>query len=170
MEFFKKDLFITDFWEFKFPYHEEFKSQVFKYLDSPEVKKYLESIENNNPSKTSYGGEEIPIDNEVINNLLATQITKFLKEIEKVHIWEEDNWHSFDCWINLNKKGGFNPPHVHPAQTYSGVYYISSPKNCGNIHFLDPRPTPVFCTPDLECDQDSNIYANQNPYDIKCIY
>lgn len=167
MEFSKKDLFITDFWEFEFPYFDQLKGLINDYLDSKEVQKYLESIKNNNPSLTTYGGEEVPIENAPIESLLATQTAKLLKIIEKAHIWEESEWHSFDCWININKQGGFNPPHIHPGQTYSGVYYLSVPEGSGNIHFLDPRPAPIYGTPDLNVENDKNVYSNNNPYDSR---
>lgn len=46
-------------------------------------------------------------------------------------------------WMNANPTGGFNAPHTHPGAHWSGVYYVSQPKdalgNSGMIEFIDPR-------------------------------
>jgi uncharacterized protein (TIGR02466 family) len=44
--------------------------------------------------------------------------------------------HSF--WGNINPKYGYNNTHSHPHCLWSGVYYVQTPENCGNIHFVDP--------------------------------
>ena len=44
-----------------------------------------------------------------------------------------------NMWANINPKGGYNRPHIHPNCHFSGVYYIKAPKNCGDIVFNDPR-------------------------------
>ena len=45
-----------------------------------------------------------------------------------------------NMWANINYKGGFNRPHVHPNCLFSGVYYIKTPEHCGHLKFEDPRP------------------------------
>src|SRR5690606_38934 len=46
-------------------------------------------------------------------------------------------------WININGRGGFNIPHDHPKEMWSGCYYVKIPDNrtgmCGGIDFLGPR-------------------------------
>lgn len=42
-------------------------------------------------------------------------------------------------WSIINPPGGANRAHVHPGCLWSGVYYIQTPENCGNIEFTDPR-------------------------------
>lgn len=36
-------------------------------------------------------------------------------------------------WVNFNKPGMFNKPHLHPNSIFTGVYYAKAEKNCGNI-------------------------------------
>lgn len=43
-------------------------------------------------------------------------------------------------WMNKNGPGDFNKPHVHPNSFLSGVYYVRTPSQCGNIEFYDPAP------------------------------
>jgi uncharacterized protein (TIGR02466 family) len=40
-----------------------------------------------------------------------------------------------NCWININKKGDRNKPHVHSHSVYSGVYYVKTNDKSGNIIF-----------------------------------
>jgi len=52
-----------------------------------------------------------------------------------------------NMWANINYKGGFNKPHVHPNCLFSGVYYIKTPENCGHLRFEDPRPGKQLIMP-----------------------
>lgn len=54
------------------------------------------------------------------------------KELPKVKIWE---------WININRKGNRNTRHNHFGRGIflSGIYYVKTPKNSGNVRFYDPR-------------------------------
>ena len=52
-----------------------------------------------------------------------------------------------NMWANINYKGGYNKPHVHPNAVFSGVYYIKTPPNCGRLICQDPRPGIQTCMP-----------------------
>ena len=41
-------------------------------------------------------------------------------------------------WININRKGDFNREHVHPDCHWSGVYYVKTHANCGELRFHNP--------------------------------
>jgi uncharacterized protein (TIGR02466 family) len=41
-------------------------------------------------------------------------------------------------WMNVNEYGHFNWCHTHPESALSGVYYVKTPNNCGNIEFQNP--------------------------------
>ena len=45
-----------------------------------------------------------------------------------------------NMWANINPPGGYNRPHVHPNATFSGVYHVKCPPNCGQLVCNDPRP------------------------------
>ena len=44
-----------------------------------------------------------------------------------------------NMWANVNYKYAYNKNHIHPGAQWSGVYYIKSPEESGNIWFTDPR-------------------------------
>ncbi len=52
-----------------------------------------------------------------------------------------------NMWANINYKGGYNKPHVHPNSVFSGVYYVKTPPKCGNLICNDPRPGIQTCMP-----------------------
>ena len=41
-------------------------------------------------------------------------------------------------WININEYKDYNITHKHPGALISGVYYVKTPKDCGNIIFEHP--------------------------------
>ena len=38
-----------------------------------------------------------------------------------------------NMWANINYKGGFNRPHLHPNALFSGVYWIKAPEKSGDL-------------------------------------
>ena len=46
---------------------------------------------------------------------------------------------NMECWFNINKKGSYNNKHVHPNSDLSGVLWLKTPMNCGNIVFGSPH-------------------------------
>lgn len=44
-----------------------------------------------------------------------------------------------NMWININSKGNYNILHDHPLSTVSGVIWIKTHPNCGNLVFHNPH-------------------------------
>ena len=44
-----------------------------------------------------------------------------------------------DIWMNINGYKDYNAEHLHPKCKVSGVYYIQTPKDCGDIIFSPPH-------------------------------
>jgi len=51
------------------------------------------------------------------------------------------------CWANINPPGGFHPPHIHPNNLVSGVYYAQTLPGGDGISFHDPRPQSGIIRP-----------------------
>ena len=64
------------------------------------------------------------------------------------------------AWVNINKNGGYNIKHNHPTSDLSGVLWIKSQKNCGNIIFESPRS---FAT-HQEIDSYTEDFKKNNNY------
>ncbi len=59
----------------------------------------------------------------------------------------ERAWLITGCWANINPPGGFHPPHTHPNNLVSGVYYLRTPPEADAIVFHDPRPQAQLLQP-----------------------
>jgi|TARA_R100000084_G_C4626847_1_gene136229 uncharacterized protein (TIGR02466 family) len=94
---------------------------------------------NNKVIASNMGGFQTPnITDELICKNLVKKIGAALtKEYDLKNIKIRlDN-----LWINENKKNDFNIPHNHPYSNFSGVYYVSVPKEGGEIMFLRNDPS-----------------------------
>ena len=63
-------------------------------------------------------------------------------------------------WININRPGDFNIKHSHPTSDLSGVLWIKTPNNCGNIQFHSPSSFETF----LEIESYTDDFRNSNNY------
>ena len=52
-----------------------------------------------------------------------------------------------NMWANINYKEGYNRTHTHPNSVWSGVYYVKTSKNSGNLYLEDPRPGSTLIYP-----------------------
>lgn len=52
-------------------------------------------------------------------------------------------------WAVINSKGATNALHIHQRAHLSGVYYVSTPKGCGDLIFEAPRPPQAERGPSL---------------------
>jgi len=74
------------------------------------------------------------------------EYTPLIKELYNMmhEVWKEE-WLDRkpflgNMWANINYSGGYNRPHIHPNSLFSGVYYVKTQNNCGNLVVNDPRP------------------------------
>ena len=66
---------------------------------------------------------------------------------------------TFDkIWININSTNNSNEAHTHPNSMLSGVYYVKTPKNCGDILFYNP----AYETMEYDWSNKFNDYNNYN--------
>ena len=49
-----------------------------------------------------------------------------------------------NMWCNINKYKDYNSQHTHPSCLFSGVYYLKTPKNCGDLCFYNPYHQIVY--------------------------
>ncbi len=53
-------------------------------------------------------------------------------------------------WANVNPKGGMNRGHIHPNSLWSGVYYVKTSQDCGNLRIDDPRTSAAMVRPRMK--------------------
>ena len=49
-------------------------------------------------------------------------------------------------WFNINRRFNLNSYHWHPNSNLSGILYIKTPKDCGNVFFQSPHEFTEFST------------------------
>ena len=77
------------------------------------------------------------VDNGILKDLflhISSHSNKFLKSLDFTN-----NLILGNCWININGYKDVNREHIHPGAILSGVYYVQTPKDCGNIYFNHPN-------------------------------
>lgn len=67
------------------------------------------------------------------------------------------------CWININSKGDFNWPHVHPWSQLSACYYINMPDEAGGIGFIRGDSTGEYMPAVKEPTRNTLVKKNFNP-------
>jgi uncharacterized protein (TIGR02466 family) len=77
---------------------------------------------------------------------------------DKIYVEEQLDSEPFlgNMWANINPPGGYNRAHLHPNCTWSGVYYVKTPKNCGVLKIKDPRTGAEMVSPKMKEMQNSN--------------
>ena len=83
---------------------------------------------------------------------LVDELFKMQHEIFKEELLEREPVIG-NMWANINPSGGYNRPHLHPNCHFSGVYYIKTPENSGDLVFNDPRSTAHMTLPNRKQGQ-----------------
>ena len=117
------------------------------FPDSEKLNKYLEpkiiqwSQQDKGEQKTNAGGwhSTTNMNRKEEYNPLTRELFNMQEEIyQKEHLSMKPA--CGNMWANINGPGNFNRPHIHPNSLFSGVYYVTAPKNSGNFMIYDPRP------------------------------
>ena len=71
-------------------------------------------------------------EDDILQNFLTNCLSEFPPIEKSIKLF-------VSAWININPPEAFNLKHNHPTSDLSGVLWIKSQKNCGNIIFESPR-------------------------------
>ena len=77
---------------------------------------------------------------------LVEELIKFQKQIGAEEGYVNPTFLS-NMWANINPPGCSNRTHIHPNCQWSGVYYVKTPENCGDLIIEDPRPGYAMTAP-----------------------
>ena len=122
-------------------------------LNDPALNKRLEKLGRKliktEPLKTksNAGGLQAhapDLNDPVIQDFFKT-ITDPMGELVKHYEIDADyNFNFQNLWFNLNRKGDYNTQHCHGSTDFSGVYWVTSPPNSGDIVFINPNHGKVL--------------------------
>jgi uncharacterized protein (TIGR02466 family) len=121
-------------------------SSNLKEINNEKIKEFAYFKKNNNQQeivqKSNFGGWQSKNLNKgeekEIDKLVEIILKESLEFIKIYSLHEKYNLYFDNIWININKKGDCNVPHIHANSFISGVYYVDSNIDSGNIVFENP--------------------------------
>ncbi|MDA9881799.1 TIGR02466 family protein [Crocinitomicaceae bacterium] len=118
-----------------------FTDGVWNTTFNSDLKKYCDFVKNNDTGRvlTNKGGYQSN-DCNLSDPILSPLISHIEREANIFrNVFNVQRTLTLDnMWININGPGCYNEDHTHINTFFSGVYYIHTPKNCGNIEFSKP--------------------------------
>jgi uncharacterized protein (TIGR02466 family) len=139
MEIIRHDWWATPIWQFRLDTIDpkDVEQDCHRYEQNRDDKKLLPNVAP---------GTELNSSNYMFNLDWRTKndypfIKRMLFEVEKqapnfyaeMGIKDSFKRQLENYWVNFNRPGMFNKPHLHPNSAFTGVYYARADKNCGNI-------------------------------------
>ena len=123
-------------------YYKLFEYGVWKTTFNSDLKEFcykIQSIDKGRNKSNVNGWQSSDLDKsqEYIKPLIS-HITKETNTYAK-NYFSNPSFKLDNMWVNINPTHSYNRQHTHPGSMFSGVYYIQTPKNCGNIYFERPQ-------------------------------
>ena len=84
-------------------------------------------------------------------------------EILNTYCIVRDDHYISAMWANITTENHRHMLHIHPNSLLSGIIYVKTPPNCGNIVFSDPRPAARMMEPDYHQMNQINAGVMQLP-------
>ena len=114
--------------------------------------KYCVEYEKNNESNNksgigSFQSKELDLNNSIIN-LLANSFLENANFISFNNYKIKNKLYLDNFWFNINRYKDFNLEHDHPGSILSGVYYVKTPKNSGNLIFKNNNNRHLYLPDD----------------------
>jgi uncharacterized protein (TIGR02466 family) len=119
-------------------------------LDNKKIIKYVNSIQKKDKGRviTNQGGYQsfdLNLKDKELQLLLLNIKQSVLSYVDYIGFKKNLNYKIDSLWCNVNYYKDSNSFHTHPNCLFSGVYYVKTPKDCGNIVFLHPgKETMIY--------------------------
>ena len=124
--------------------HDIFRIPIYEVqldLDIKKLQSFCNEYQQNNTGRIisnigGYQSNNLPL-NEVSLHPLIKEINTHSSKFAKEFINNNEQVLS-NMWINMSLYKDANKTHNHPGADISGVYYVKTPDDCGNIVFEHP--------------------------------
>ena len=94
---------------------------------------------------SNMGGWQSEANYNQFENILLSTVSNVLTSYFSNDVLDMEREIKFDgMWMNINKKGDYNATHDHPGCHLAGVFWIQSPKGCGNLELQSPNSFTMF--------------------------
>ena len=120
-----------------------FKTGIYRdelKLNNQWLKKYCHDIKQNQDGTTLSNRGGFHSNNLNMNDASIRDLMKQI--ISSANVYSEQLGYSrvkmYNIWCNINSYRDHNQVHCHPNSKVSGVYYVKTPENCGEIEFHPP--------------------------------
>ena len=113
----------------------KFKVSNYKTLNKNLISKIYELKDRHKLGivRSNYGGWHSDVESNKFTDISYIILEFYKKEILKKNVDVKLS----SIWANVNDKGSYNNIHSHGDSHYSGVYYIKTPKNSGNLYLVN---------------------------------
>jgi len=116
-----------------------FTDGVWNTTFNSDLKDYCDFIRKNDTGRNvsnilGYQSNNLNMADPVLQPLIS-HITSSTKDYSK-HIGIETSGIIDNMWINISGHKDYNIEHIHSGCLISGVYYVQTPRDCGDIVFL----------------------------------
>ena len=121
----------------------------FDIINPDEILKECYEYKKNNEGVNFQEYKAWTVNNILNNSPIHTK--KLINTVEEICIntaihygAKNSNPKCLDAWYNINYPGGYINPHIHRYGPFSAVYYIKTPINSGNLHFINTSASTYF--------------------------
>jgi len=117
---------------------------VLENINNSSLKTFILALKKKDKGRnfSNYGGwqsNNISLQENALKDLLI-EIEKNLVPFEQVlRLRKKFKLQVANIWANVNGTGAVNNPHIHPGSIVSGVYYVTLPKNSGDLRLINPN-------------------------------
>tara|TARA_R110000823_G_scaffold282104_1_gene400345 strand:- start:583 stop:1140 length:558 start_codon:yes stop_codon:yes gene_type:complete len=137
-----------------------FKTGIYREqlkLNNQWLKKYCHDIKQNQDGVDISNSGGFHSDNLNMNDESIRELMKQI--ISSANVYSEQLGYGkvklSNIWCNINSYKDYNKLHCHPNAKVSGVYYVKTPENCGDIEFHNTAYHVL---------QQSDLSRSNNPY------
>ena len=122
---------------------------ILENINNSSLKTFILDLKKKDKGRnlSNYGGwqsNDLSLQENVLKDLLI-EIEKNLVLFEQtLRLRKEFKLKVDTLWANVNGAGAINISHVHPGSILSGVYYVTLPKNSGNLGLMNPNILNFF--------------------------
>ena len=132
--------FFTSIWQFDL--ENNFKEEIDKSLEIEQTIKSAKLSNKNGYQSPSFYADSIQLLFPNLFEKIKNSITEVVKDLNI-------SLSLSALWVNINRKHSYNTIHTHPLNLLSGVLYLQTSDNCGDIVFENPTMSKDYPIDDL---------------------
>lgn len=130
------------------PIFSNFYSKTILNIDLNLLKIYLNKVilEDKGREVSNYGGyQSHDLENNEYTYPLLSKVNHCVEQVARSIGLKENKLKLKNFWLNINSKKDFNTPHTHASSVISGVFYVKTPENCGDLILKNKNDDILRC-------------------------